>query len=192
MPLHRLIPLLNGILLRLAPAQVAPTYHDTIALRYQLPGADCALFPAAARFPDWRPEKKLSLTRRFTPTAPQVAATEKALAAVPLLHINPGPKNSQDSTYARAITQRLEQYHRQYFGFYNRHKQPCVFINFLGDYPFTPEEAGLRPKPAAYVPFWLSRYAFLADGGSDHWSVYYNLATGKFYQYWHNLDVGGG
>jgi len=175
-----------------ARAQAPPAPKDTVATRYQLPGADCALFPAAARLPDWLPAKKTASRDRFTPSVNQAATTEKALAAVQLLTVNPGAKTHQDSAYARIITQQLSHYRRQYFGFYNRHKQPCLFINFLGDYPFTPEEAGLRPKPPGYVPYWLQRYVFIGDGADDQWSIYYNLATGKLYQYWHNLDLGGG
>jgi hypothetical protein len=173
-------------------AQVQPATTDTIATRYQLPGADCALFPVAARLPDWIPEKRLAQRCRFMPTAPQVTTTEKALATVQLLGVNPGTKTSQDSTYARNITRRLGQYQRQYFGFYNERKQPCVFINFLSEYPFTPEEAGLRPQPPGYVPYWQRRYIFIGDGGDDQWSIYYNLTTGSFYRYWHNLGLGGG
>ena len=121
-----------------------------------------------------------------------MAATEQALTTVHLLHINTGNKTSQDSAYARTITQRLGHYYRQYFGFYNRHKQPCIFINFIGNVAFSGEEIGLRPKPPTYVPYWLRSYVFIGDGGDDHWSIYYNLATGKFYRYWHNLDLGGG
>jgi hypothetical protein len=84
------------------------------------------------------------------------------------------------------------QYHRQYFGFYNRRKQPCLLINFLGSVIFSAEDLGLRPKPPGYIPQWLRAYLFIGDGGADHWSIYYNLTTGKFYQYWHSLDLGGG
>ena len=176
---------------QLAQAQSSAAPPDTVATRYQPPGDDCALFPAA-RLPAWLPEQKLPPRCRFTPAATQVGATEKALLAVPLLRINPGPKLRQDSAYARAIAQPLGHYHRQYFGFYNRRKQPCVFVNFISDFAFTAEEAGLRPTPPGYVPQWLRQYLFIGDGGPNQWSVYYNLATGKFYHYWHNLDLGGG
>lgn len=177
---------------RLAQAQASAAPKDTVATRYQLPGADCALFPAAARLPDWLPEKRLA-SHRFTPAAPQVAAAETALAMLQLLHVSQGPKTSQDSTYARNITRRLRQYRRQYFGFYNRRKQPCVFINFVGgDIAFNGEEAGLRPKLPGYPPQWLREYLFIGDGGDNHWSICYNLTTGRFYRYWHNLDLGGG
>ncbi|TVT39357.1 hypothetical protein FNT36_17020 [Hymenobacter setariae] len=67
-----------------------------------------------------------------------------------------------------------------------------MFINLLGDVAFSAEDIGLRPTPPGYVPQWLRAYLLIGDGGADHWSIYYNLATGKFYQYWHSLDLGGG
>lgn len=191
--MHKLLWILVGLLGLpcCAAAQGQPSPADTIATRLQLPQADCALFPAGARLPAW-----LQVTRRqasrFTPAATQAQAAEQALQHLNLLAVNPGSKTSQDSVYAQKISQRLGQYHRQYFGFYNSRKQPCLFINLVADFPFTPEEAGLRPTPPGYVPYWLQQYLYLGDGGDDHWSIYYNLATKKFYRYWHNLDLGGG
>lgn len=62
----------------LAPtnAQKRPVPKDTIATRVRLPGADCALFPAAASFTRYL-EYTLLNTGRFTPTRQQVAMTEK-------------------------------------------------------------------------------------------------------------------
>ena len=149
--------LLGSARCRLAAAQVLPTPQDIVATHYHLLGAECALFPATAKLPDWLPAKNLAAQRRFTPAASQVAAAGKALAAVQLLRVNPGAKTRQDPTYARNITQRLGHY-QQYFGFYNRRKQPCVCSNFLRDFPFTPEEADGRPTPPGYIPYWLQRY----------------------------------
>jgi len=184
--------LLSSACCRPAAAQVLPAPKGTVATRYQLPGADCALFPATARLPDWLPEKKLTAHRRFTPAASQVAAAEKALATVQLLRVNSGAKTNQDSTYARNITQRLGQYHRQYFGFYNMQRQPCLFINLLLNTDFDGIDIGMQPRPPGYIPHWLRAPQQLADGGWQYWSVYYNLTTYQFSNYWHDLDLAGG
>ncbi|NML64795.1 hypothetical protein HHL22_06215 [Hymenobacter sp. RP-2-7] len=172
-------------------AQAQATRPDTVATRAQVLETTCALFPAAARLPNVLP-KAQQRAARFTPTAAQALVAEQALGQVNLLNVNSGRKSGQDSAYACAISQRLGQYYRQYYGFYNQRRQPCLFINFLGDVAFTGEEIGLRPRPPGYVPYWLRQYVFIGDGGDNHWSIYYNLATGQFSQYWHNLDLGGG
>lgn len=190
MRLVNLTALFISILSCPAAARVFPAPYDTIATRHTVRGADCALFPAAARWPGW--VAPIAQGQRFTPTRTQVRATEQALAEVRLLAINPGRKTGTDSAYARQISQRLGQYHRQYFGFYNQHRQPCLYLNLLLDTAFDGSDSGLHPPAAGYVPHWLRAPQQLADGGWQFWSVYYNLATRQFFGYWHDVGVGGG
>lgn len=180
---------LAGILNQSAAAQKKLVAKDPVATRVQVLGADCALFPAAARWPAW--VGYLPHRYRFTPTATQAQAAEQALAAVRLLTINPGRKNWQDSAYARRISQRLGQYHRQYLGFYDEQRQPCLFINLLLDTDFDGIDIGMQPRPPGHVPHWLRAPQAAVDSSWGFWTVGYNLTTHQFFDYWHDLSIAG-
>jgi hypothetical protein len=161
-------------------AQVGPAPTDTVATRYQLPGADCALFPAAATFPSNKVGDIFQAgMRRFTPTQAQVAATERALQAVDLYQVSYRYESTNYyDKYPAIIKKHLALYKRQYYGFYDAARNPCLFINFFME---TPEEIH---EPM----YWLRSAVRVYDGGWGFWSVYYNLTTKKFLLYEHGTE----
>jgi hypothetical protein len=161
---------LHGLVAGLAPA--------TIATRYQLLEADCALFPAAASFTP-NGEETVPNTGRFTPTRQQVAMAEKALPTVRLQDIYAAPPLSYYANYPTVIKENLKQYQRQYYGFYNTQHQPCLFINFFIEHY---EEVPGQPA------IWLRRRIRVYDGGAAFWRVYYNVTTHTLYNFSHNLE----
>ena len=181
--------LLGSAFCQLTKGQTLPAPRDTVATRAQILGADCALFPATARWPTW--VAYILHRQRFTPTTTQAQVAEQALAGTQLLTINPGRKNWRDSTYARQISQRLSQYHRQYLGFYNEQRQPCLFVNLLLDTAFDGIDVGMQPRPPSHVSHWLRAPQQAADGSWGFWMVCYNLTTHQFFDYWHDLGIGG-
>jgi hypothetical protein len=162
-----------------AIAQVASTPKDTVATRVQLPGADCALFPAGASFARYLEDDSL-VTKRFTPTRHQVAAAEKALLTVRLQEAYERPVSSYYAQYPAIIKQNLAKYQRQYYGFYNKKNQPCLYINLFYE-PYVERSS----KP---VPYWLRALIYTHDGGPAYWHIYYNLGTRTFYNFSHNSE----
>ena len=162
-----------------ASAQLLPESKDTIATRYQLPGADCALFPVGARMGYWYSEENLLSTGRFTPTCAQATAAEEALKIIRLETVYAHQPSSYYAGYPKIIKQRLPKYQRQYFGFYNIQHQPCLYINF-----FIEEWV----EVPGTTPHWLCTPIEVADGGADFWRIFYNLTTHKFYNFSHGLE----
>ena len=167
-----------GLLLPPLRAQKAPSLPDTVAVRYTRPGADCALFPAAATFPTWQNARTPRLGR-FTPSHHAVRVTEHALSRVALDHVKGPPKTSYYADYPRLIHAHLTKYQRQYYGFVNPQGHRCLFINL-----FIEE----REEVPGYVPFWLRNPIMVYDGGAAFWSIYYDLTTHNFYDFSHNLE----
>lgn len=148
-------------------------------MRYQLPGADCALFPAAASFPPtpMGDEYKTGM-KRFTPTQAQIAATEQALLAINFDQISYRYElTDYYANYPQLIKSHLSNYKRQYYGFYNGQKHLCLFINFFTEYT---EEIHGQPM------YWLYYPVHVFDGGYGFWSVYYDLTAKKLFLYEHN------
>ena len=163
-----------------ASAQLQPATKDTIAAtRYQLPGADCALFPKRANMGYWYNEKTLLSTGRFTPTHAQVITAEKALKTIHLETVYAHQPSSYYADYPKIIAQSLPKYQRQYFGFYNSRHQSCLYINFFIE---KWEEA------PGTTPHWLCTPIEVADGGAGFWRIFYNLTTQKFYDFSHGLE----
>jgi hypothetical protein len=159
-------------------AQNRPVPADTVAAHIQLPGADCGLFPAAARLPNFL-DYYVTRTGRFTPTLPQAIEVEQALPTAQLQKLYEHPITSYYAAYPVIIKQHLPEYQRQYYGFYNELHQPCLFINFFIEH--------IESTPNT-VPNWLCYYIHTHDGGAAFWSIYYNLTTHKFYRFSHNLE----
>ena len=173
--------LATSFLTHSAAAQVVSAPKDTIATRVQLPGADCALFPAAAKM-EHQMEEEMPNTGRFMPTRQQVVAVEHLLPSVTLEKVydpKAGPAGGYYANYPLTIKQSLPKYQRQYYGFYNSAHQPCLFINF-----FIESYEDVTGRPAV----WLYRRIFFFDGGATLWRIYYNLATHKFYNFSHNME----
>lgn len=162
------------------PGAVLPprSVADTVAQRYQLPGADCALFPAAAALPA-DVAARTPHTGRFTPTRQQVAAVEKDLRGVALGKVNAQLESSYYAHYPALIEKQLGMYQRQYFGFYNPQGHPCLFLNFFIE---------RLDEPAGRVPRWLREPVRAYDGGAAFWSIYYDLITRAFYRFQHNSE----
>jgi hypothetical protein len=161
-----------------AGAQDHPLPSDTIATHYQLLGADCALFPAVARLPQYL-DYWVTRTGRFTPTQQQVAAVEKQLPTAPLEKLYDHRPTSYYVSYPSIIRQNIAKYQLQYFGLYNEAHQPCLFINlFIENVKYEPNT----------IPGWLIYPIHQYDGGAAYWSIYYNLSTQRFYNFRHNLE----
>lgn len=165
--------LLGGILLQPAAAQVAPAPKDIIATRVQLPGADCALFPAAISLAGAVLSSKP--TGRFTPAKEQVTAIERSLLPAHMHYL------ATNSPYAGTIYadkaqthihKNLATYRRQYVGFYNEKHQPCLYINCF------PKSIGNS--------YWLQRLLVVDDGGASFWRISFNLATKQFFDFSYN------
>jgi hypothetical protein len=176
-----LVLLISGFFAQPTAAHIVPASKDTIATRVQLPGADCALFPAAAKM-EHAAGEKLPITGRFTPTLEQVASAEQLLPSVSLATVyapGAGPSGSYYAHYPLSIKWNLSRYQRQYYGFYNSAHQPCLFINFFIQHY---EEVPGRPAT------WLRRRIFFFDGGTALWCIYYNTTTHEFYNFSHGVD----
>lgn len=156
--------------------QMTVTVTDTVATAYQVFNAKCALFPAGASMDIMH--DSIANTGRFMPTLQQVTVVEKALPKVDLrrLYEYPAPANYY-AHYPALIKKRFKQFYRQYYGFYNAQHQSCLFINL---FIYTNEDAPSR------VPYWLRTRVYVYDGGSAYWRIYYNIATGQFYNFSHN------
>ena len=176
-----LLSLLVGHLLALpTAAQTLPAPKDTVATRYQLPGADCALFPAAAAFPENKLGDIYELgMQRFTPTQEQVYATEQLLKAIRLDQVSYRYEfTDYYDNYPAIIKKNLANYKRQYYGFYNAAHHACLFINFFTEY-----------KEEIHPPlYWLHHPVRVYDGGWAFWSIYYDLTDKKFFLYEHNSE----
>jgi len=180
-PTHRFLLaalLLFGLLRPPLRAQKAPSLPDTVAVRYSRPGVDCALFPAAATFPNWQ-DALTPRIGRYTPPRHAVRVVERALRRVALDHVNGPPKTSYYAGYPRLIHARLAEYRRQYYGFVSPEGHRCLFINLFIEQ---------REEVPGYVPFWLRSPVMVYDGGAAFWSIYYDLTTHNFYNFSHNLE----
>lgn len=137
------------------------------AQHYQLPKADCAIFPAAAALDD----AVLCSPGRFTPTTQQVDSVESALATVDLSRINSEPESPGYETYPQSIKKQLPQYKRQYFGFYNSLNHACLHITFI--------------KAYLVDAFWLQWHEKVFDAGPDYWTVCYDASANVFFGFRH-------
>ena len=91
-----------------AQRQQSPARADTVAGRVQVLGADCGLFPAAARM-------------------------ERALRTLPLHRVPVLTGSRILPSYPFLIHQNLPRYKRQYFGFYNLQRQPDRYVQFFAE-----------------------------------------------------------
>jgi hypothetical protein len=142
-----------------AAAQTLPASKDTVATHYQLPGADCALFPAAAEI-TYRIGGGFPVTGRFKPTRNQVRKVEHALPDVDLakfLRQQPASMQQYYAAYPGIIKANLSKYQRQYYGFYNVQHQPCLYLNFF-------YEPGVE-RSSQPIPYWLRAPIEMNDGG---------------------------
>ena len=167
-----LLGLLAGSSLSFSVAAQVPSYPVPafmLAQRYQLPAADCALFPAAAAA-----NPAIGSLGRFTPVAQQVDSAEHALALVTLAHTDSpssAPEPANYAAYHATMKQGLAHYRRQYFGFYNGANHPSLHITFLRE-----ADAGA---------FWLQHYVIVYDAGPDYWTICYDLTAKVFYNFEH-------
>lgn len=159
-------------------AQNGPSAPDTVAVRYTLPGADCALFPATAAWPFWLDDQTPRIGR-FTPSRRQVRRTEKALRQVALDRVNAEPETSYYAAYPARIHAQLAVYQRQYYGFINPQGHHCLFINLFNE---------PREEAPGRVPFWLQGAIRAFDGGEAFWSIYYDLNTRTFFKFGHGSE----
>ncbi|MDO7886947.1 hypothetical protein [Hymenobacter cheonanensis] len=160
----------GSVITPLAQAQVLPVRKATVATRYQLPGADCALFPAAATLPFYRKNSASLPIERFTPTKQQVALIEKKLTAKSL------KLNSFSSHPFYPPDYKLVAYRRQYYGFYNNQHQPHFYIFFL---------ATNSSEGSAKATNWLNGPVRMPIRGADCWSIKYDVHGEKFYDFIH-------
>jgi hypothetical protein len=153
-----------------ASAQTRPAAQGTIATRVQLPGADCALFPATTSLVG------VSLyptpTQRFAPTKAQILSVESSLLATHMHYLIKNPSVAATAYGAKCISQiykNLAKSRRQYVGFYNEQQQPCLFINC-----FPQARNDLN---------WLYQLVEVEDGGANYWRICFNLTTRQFFDF---------
>ena len=162
-----------------AQRQQSPARADTVAVRVQVLGADCGLFPAAARMLTDENGDAPTLLGRFTPTRPQAARMERALRTLPLHRVPVLTGVRILPSYPLLIHQNLPRYKRQYFGFYNRQRQPCLYVHFFAE--------SVEEHPG-YTPRWLREAFQVVDGGAGFWSIKYNWSTHQFYDFETNSE----
>lgn len=160
-------------------AQQPAVRADTVAVRYRVLGADCGLFPAAARMLTDEEGNTPPQVGRFTPTLPQAARIELALKNLPLHRVPVLAGHYIRSSYPLLIHQNLHRYKRQYFGFYNLQRQPCLYVHFFA--------ASVEEHPG-YTPRWLREAFQVDDGGAAFWSIKYNWTTHQFYDFETNSE----
>jgi hypothetical protein len=165
-----LLSLLAGSALALPVAAQVHRYPVPAFMQpqhYQLPKADCAIFPAAAALD----VAALGSPGRFTPTTQQVDSVEYALATVDLNRVNAEPELPGYEAYPQLIKKKLPQYRRQYFGFYNSLNHSCLHITFI--------------KADLADAFWLQWREKVFDAGPDYWTVCYDASAKVFYTFEH-------
>lgn len=160
-------------------AQRLPVRADTVAVRSRILGADCGLFPATARMLTDEEGNAPFQLGRFTPTMPQAACIELALRTLPLHRVPVLAGHGIQPSYPLLIHQNLHRYKRQYFGFYNRQRQPCSYVHFFA--------ASVEEHPG-YTPRWLREAFQVVDGGAAFWSIKYNWTTHQFYDFEANSE----
>ncbi|WP_426059022.1 hypothetical protein [Hymenobacter sp. B1770] len=160
-------------------SQDSSSRADTVALRYTVLGADCGLFPAAARLLTDEQGNAPPHLDRFTPTLPQAARVELALRTLPLHRVPVLAGYRILPNYPLLIHQNLHRYKRQYFGFYNLQRQPCFYVHFFA--------ATVEEHPG-YTPQWLREAFQVVDGGAAFWSIKYNWTTHQFYDFEANSE----
>ena len=165
--------LLASILLSLpAAGQNQLTINDLMATSAKVRGVDCALFPAAALLDTIELHQSRVEPSRFTPNSQQIEIAERLFAEKGLAAIaKPSVPTDSVLIFIRSnatlsyINSHLPVYKRQYYGFYNAARQPCLYINLL-------------EEPTAD---WLYRQIVVLDGGAAFWRISYNLITQQFY-----------
>ncbi len=166
MRLWFLTMLFGSSFLQAATAQVAPAPKDG-ATHIQLPGADCALFPAVTNLSGIALSVKP--TKSFTPTKEQVVFVESSLLPAYMYHL---ATNVYDDGSQVQIYKNLANYRRQYVGFYNAQHQPCLYINCF-------------PRDGRDF-HWLQQLVEAEDGGASYWHICFNLTTKQFFNFAHN------
>lgn len=152
---------------------------DTVAHRYQVLGADCGLFPAAARLLTDEEGHAPFSTGRFSPTIAQVTRIEHDLRTLPLQRVSISRDHYIKRSYLAFIYAHLADYKRQYFGFYNVQHHPCLYVHFIGE--------RIRDYPGQ-LPHWLREAYQVDDGGASFWAIKYDWTTHQFYDFEHNSD----
>jgi len=155
-----------------AAAQTQLSMNDLMAVPVKVRGADCALFPAAALFDTLYLRVSQVKPSRFTPARQQVEATENQLAIEGIRAIRT-PLSPPDSVNLAYIQTHLPGYKRQYFGFYNKKHQACLFIQLF----------------ESDNPDWLYHHLVFLDGGPSVWEVCYNLDTQQFYFFGYHSEA---
>jgi len=158
-----------------AQSQKTLTVTDTVARCYQILGADCGLFPAAARLLTDEDGNTPPHTGRFAPTQMQVTYIEYALRTLPLQYVPTLLGQAIKPRYPALIHQNLSRYKRQYFGFYNVQRHDCLYVHFFAE-------------PLGYTPRWLREAIQVQDGGAGFWSIKYDWTTRQFYDFEHNSE----
>jgi hypothetical protein len=153
---------------------------DTVAAYHNVLGADCAIFPAAAALPPVLLDNPDNIRiDRFTPTLAQVTQAEQALRRQKLGQAAPRPESDYYAHYPALIEKNLARYRRQYFGYYNDERHPCVYINaFSENYMDIPGS----------IPYWLRTPVWAFDGGTSYWAICYDFTVQKFYCFSHNSE----
>lgn len=133
---------------------------ETVAENYKTKQFNCAIFPST-----YIDLPAIGSIVRFTPTHADIDKAELALKNKLALLVKDNP----------AVYKKLKQYRRQYIGFINEDGQKILIINCM------------RTKDEETSKDWLDKYIITLDGGSNYWTIYFNLDTDTLF----NLNING-
>jgi len=138
--------------------------NDTIIVdHYKTVDFDCAIFPKNSD--DMVPGP------RFTPTREDINRAE-CILKIDLKKLNKDLINQPP-----IIHENLSHYKRQYFGYYDEKGQKILLINCFWD----------RPGIEEFEIGWLKGMIQVSDGGSNFWSVKFNMDKDKLF----DLSING-
>jgi hypothetical protein len=132
---------------------------EVITDRYRTKNFDCVIFPA----------NYLTLIggTRFTPTREQVDMAEQVMRER-LKEINQ-PLINQGDKHNPIIHKKLKKYRRQYFGFTDEQGNKILLMNCFWN-------------QKGRFEYWENERVMVLDGGSNYWSIQFNLETEELFE----------
>ncbi|RED26770.1 hypothetical protein BD847_0695 [Flavobacterium cutihirudinis] len=108
--------------------------------------------------------------KRFTPTSDEVTELE--------ISLNENIEIINTNKFKPLIHKNLNNYNRQYIGFFNDKGEKIIYINFLWreneNQPFFNKNKEDK---------WKTVCQYISDGGSYYWNIKYNLTNKTFFDF---------
>ncbi|WP_343617787.1 hypothetical protein [Flavobacterium sp.] len=102
---------------------------------------------------------------RFTPTSNEINKLE--------ILLNKNIRVINTNKFEPSIHENLNNYNRQYIGFYNEKREKVIYINFLWR----------ENRNSISKEKWKTEWYDAADGGSYYWNIKYNLSNKTFFDF---------